>query len=379
MSTTAHGFQKSCHNYCLHFAQMFTMTFSANFVGWSTTCQQQQTSQWSRKNNVTTWFKFMRSIIAQFYIRLVSSSPTAFPHVMADQQMGDAEILEAFKAMGPLLMKEPYIRDKQDEKEPKKPKRHHVPEAHQTVPEVATLVLLMGSMLLKMDSEQQFMRKQDSFVFFLQTATPALLPQLMTRASEWHQMMKQKATQASEDTPYVPLRAVLFRDLATMLDDRVQQLSKETPQDPLWSTARAHGLITEEGQFPFQKWCTHQKALKVTKQDYIPMQRMLKYTDQLKTISRDHSAIMKFHALRQAEEQTTVPWILQTGVRYDELQFLLEALQGSTVWGLIGAAMKPHTQVYSKQGLQLQNMLGKGKGKQTSPTHGKGRGKTNMR
>ena len=110
------------------------------------------------------------------------------------------------------------------------------------------------------------------------------------------------------------------------------------------------------------------------------MSRMLKYMEQLKQISLDLTAVQKFHALKPAEGLQTVPWILQTGIRHDELQVLLELLQGSTVWGLIGATMKPHTQTQSRQGRELQQLLGKGKGKQTGMrTSPKGQGKSKTR
>lgn len=230
-------------------------------------------------------------------------------------------------------------------------------------------------MLLKLDAEHQLMRKQDSFVFFLQTESPALLPQLLLRAKEWHTQAKQRHTQQGEET-YIPLRMVLFQDLAAMMEDRVKKLSMAGGPDPLWQTARTHGVITEEGSFPFQKWCHQQKALINTKKDPIPMPRMLKYMEQLQAIAKDPTAIQKFHALRPADTQATVPWILQTGMRHDEVQTLMETLLGSTAWGLIGATAKAHTQVASKQSQELQQLLGKGKGKNSgAPGRSKGQGK----
>ena len=296
-----------------------------------------------------------------------------------DHQMEDTEILEAFKAMGPLLLQDRYIRDPKEEKGPKKPKREHVAETPVPTNEVTKIVRLMGSMLLRLDADQQLMKKQDSFIFFLQTAGPALLPQLMSRAQEWHAQMKQRQSQTDDSPQYVPLRNVLFQDLATLLEDRVHKLSKADPQDALRSTALTHGIITADGSFPFQKWSQQQQTLVQTKKDHITMGRMLKYMEQLKQISMDHSAVQKFHALRQAEGQHTVPWILQTGVRHDEVQVLLEALQGSTVWGLIGATMKPHSQTQSRQAQELQQLLGKGKGKSTTHPSNKGKGKHHPR
>ena len=278
--------------------------------------------------------------------------------------MGDAEIREAFKAMGPLLMPDKYLRDTKEEKDPKKHKREHPQENQIGNTDVAKLVRLMGNILLRLDNDNQLMRKQDSFVFFLQTAAPALLPHLMTKAKEWHNQMKQRTQAAEESTPYTPLRLVLFQDLAHMMEGSVIKLSKAGSEDELWKTALNHGVITAEGSFPFQPWSQLQKTLVPVKKEHITMNRMLKYMEQLKQISTDLTAIQKIHALKPAEN------------RHDELQSLLEQLQGSTVWGLIGATMKPHTQVQSKQYQELQQFLGKGKGKQKGhPSKAKGQGK----
>ena len=240
--------------------------------------------------------------------------------------------------------------------------------------EVVKLVRLMGQMILRLDADHQMMRRQDSFVFFLQPAEPALLPQLVLRAKEWHQHMKQQPQPVEAQTDYVPLRIRLFQDLALMMEDRVLKLSKADQKDQLWTVARDHGIIMEDGSFPYQRWNPQQQALIQTKQEHVTMPRMLKYMTQLKEVSRDHTAILKFHSLKQMDGQQTIPWILQTGIRHDEIQSLMEVLQGCTVWGLIGATMKPHTQTQSKQGIQLQQMLGKGKGKH-HPSLGKSKGK----
>lgn len=220
------------------------------------------------------------------------------------------------------------------------------------------------------------MRRQDSFIFFLQTEPPALLPVLLARAKAWHQdMAQQKKTQMDPDQ-YIPLRVKLFQDMAAMLHDRVTKLSKAAATDSLWTTALEHGVITETGSFRFQRWNSQQKALTLTHKEHVPMTRMLKYIDQMQEVARDHTAVVKFHSLRPAEQQTTVPWIMQVGMRHDEMQLMLESLSGSTVWGLLGASMKPHSQAQSKQSQQLQVLLGKGKGKTTgkqAPAKGKGK------
>ena len=110
-----------------------------------------------------------------------------------------------------------------------------------------------------------------------------------------------------------------------------------------------------------------------TKQAAIPLKRMLAYTNQLCELVEDGDTIVKFHALSKADKIPTVPWLLQISMREDGLQTLLMTLQGSTVWGLLGTSLKPHTLNQSKQGMQLKELLGKGKGKQNRPQMGKGK------
>ena len=97
----------------------------------------------------------------------------------------------------------------------------------------------------------------------------------------------------------------------------------------------------------------------------------MKYSEQLIDILKDTCVTVKFHSLRPMSKEAVVPWLWQISMRSDDLQVLLTTLQGSTVWALLGMSMKPHALYQSKQGQQLQAMLGKGQGK----TQGKGRGK----
>ena len=56
--------------------------------------------------------------------------------------------------MGPLLMPDKYLRDTKEEKDPKKHKREHPQENQTGTTDVATLVRLMGSILLRLDHRQ---------------------------------------------------------------------------------------------------------------------------------------------------------------------------------------------------------------------------------
>ena len=214
----------------------------------------------------------------------------------------------------------------------------------------------------------------------MQTAPPALLPQLLTQAKQWHQSVQEKkqATPSPpmEEAGITPLRIHLVQTMADMLLDRVTKLSKATQQDPLWLTALKNGMIDPSGAFPFQRWHAQTQQLCTTKQAAIPMPRMLRYMEQLKDTTKEPDSIIKFHALKQPEGNSTVPWLMQVAIRHDELHALMTALQGSTVWGLLGATMKPHSLMASKQSSQLRDLLGKGQGKHPRTTPPKGKGKS---
>ena len=67
------------------------------------------------------------------------------------------QFIQAFKALGPLML-DPYIRPKEEERDAKKQRRH---PAEMEGVHAVKLLRLMGTMVLKMDAEQQILRKQD--------------------------------------------------------------------------------------------------------------------------------------------------------------------------------------------------------------------------
>ena len=95
-----------------------------------------------------------------------------------DTQMGDAEILEAFKAMGPLLMQDKYQRDTKEEKDPKKHKRDHHQEPPAGTPDVAKLVRLMGNIPLRLDSDQPTDEKARLFRLLSSNSRPSFVASL---------------------------------------------------------------------------------------------------------------------------------------------------------------------------------------------------------
>ena len=81
-------------------------------------------------------------------------------------------------------------------------------------------------------------------------------------------------------------------------------------------------------------------------------------------------SIVKFQSLKPAETAPVIPWLLQISMRQDELQCLLQTLQGCTVWNLLGLQLKPHNLPMSKQAMAVRTLLGKGNNK--GKANGKG-------
>ncbi|CAL1139387.1 unnamed protein product [Cladocopium goreaui] len=270
----------------------------------------------------------------------------------------DSEMLETFKMMGPLFKQERYERP-EDGRESKKIRKDG---RKQEESKDTQLLMAMGQLLLKVDAEQQALKRQDSWICFMQTEPQALLPSLIQKAAEWKQTTKVKQEPTMDHSP-LPLRCLLTQHLAETLLHRVTKLAQCSPEDPLMKVALEQGLLTQEGHFPYQRWNAQAQCLKTTNHQPITIQRMIKYSEQMVEILKDPCATVKFHSLRPLSTEAIVPWMWQISMRSDDLQVLLTTLQGSTVWSLLGLSLKPHALHLSKQGQHLQTLMGKGQGK----------------
>ena len=293
-----------------------------------------------------------------------------FDHEMPDPSE-DQQLLETFKQMNKYL---PNLLAPSDDAEqhPKKAKRVQ-PASAQVVPSDRKLVPLLAQLVVRLDMENQTLRRQDSFIFYMQTQKDAILPTLLTTAKDWHNNLTTRSEETKNKSEYLPLRMALAQTLVHHLSCRLQKIAQSQPTDPLWATAIQHGMLTAQGQWQYRRWNPTTQSLDLTQQAPISMDRMLKYIEQLKTLVKTPGAIMKFHSLRPHGQGTTIPWLFQTGVRQDELQVLMEVLTGNNIWGLLGTSVKPHTLMMSPQAKQIQELLGKG----TKGAKGKSKGAKN--
>ena len=280
-----------------------------------------------------------------------------FDHEMPDPNE-DQQLLETFKQMNKYL---PNLlaQSGDDEQHHKKAKRAQ-PASSTMMPPDRKLVPLLAQLVVRLDMENQTLRRQDSFIFYMQTQKDAILPTLLTTAKDWHNNLTNRSEEVKSKSQYLPLRLALAQTMVHHLDCRLQKIAQSPATDPLWTTAIKHGMLTEQGLWPYRRWNPTTQNLETTTQAPVSMDRMLKYIEQLKSLVTTPGAIMKFHSLRPQGQGSTIPWLLQTGVRQDELQVLMEVLTGNNIWGLLGTSVKPHTLAMSPQAQKIQELLGKG-------------------
>mmetsp|Transcript_5222 Transcript_5222/g.8923 ORF Transcript_5222/g.8923 Transcript_5222/m.8923 type:complete len:294 (+) Transcript_5222:86-967(+) len=278
------------------------------------------------------------------------------------------QLKEAFAAMAPLLNCDlPANGDEQISKKHKA--KHQLQEDSNKNVTMDQMMKLMATMILRLDRESQLLRRQDSFVFFMQMEEDGVVHALMKQGELWHQQMQNKAPMETSERK--PLRTALAQTLSQFLNQRLQKLSTSELQSPLFQTAVTTGIVTAAGEFPYHRWDATKKKLLNTDQKPIPMAKMLKMIQQMESLFADPQTIMKFHALHAPAGATMTPWLMQVSMRCDELQVLLGELCGSKLWNLAGVSLKPHSLQLSPQGQQLSQMMGKGKGKGRGHPKGK--------
>jgi hypothetical protein len=125
------------------------------------------------------------------------------------------------------------------------------------------LLKAMGHLLLRVDAEQQALKRQDSWICYMQTEQQALLPSLIQKAAEWRQSFNKKE-EKSQDLTTLPLRCHLTQHMAEVFLFRLHRLAESQETDQLRVTAVKQGLLTQDNHFPYQKWSPTQQSLRTT-------------------------------------------------------------------------------------------------------------------
>ena len=191
----------------------------------------------------------------------------------------------------------------EEDRQVKKAKKRH---SDQDGGKQAQLIQLMAAMIIRMDYETQQLRKQDSYVFFMQMEADGVVHDLMKKGKEWHHHMQNGTQMATEEQK--PLRVALMQTLVTTLSTRLTELSKSQTSN-LYQAAVQTNVITTTGDFLFHRWDHTQQKLSTTDQAPIPMARMLRYVQQMEEIFKDWEVTLKFKSLKaQPGTSITLGW-----------------------------------------------------------------------
>ena len=94
-------------------------------------------------------------------------------------------------------------------------------------------------------------------MWFLRTDQPTIVPQLFQAAEAWRH-------EANKPAPGLvgrkPLREILFLTILRHLAQNVRSYKADSDRQ---QTCKTQGWVTQDGQWPFQKWCPDSRTLKV--------------------------------------------------------------------------------------------------------------------
>ena len=143
-------------------------------------------------------------------------------------QSETTELQDSFMALAQHVAASPKPSD--EDRQTKKAKVKH--QAVEGQEGQTKLIQLMASMIIRLDHDAQLLRKQDSYVFFLQMESEGIVHELLKQGKMWHHKIQNPTTMDTETQK--PLRVVLIQKLVSALHHRLDQLSRCTTEDPFY-------------------------------------------------------------------------------------------------------------------------------------------------
>eukprot|EP00435_Cladocopium_sp_Y103_P027159 s2933_g6.t1 len=290
------------------------------------------------------FLQFISDPIARPFANCASFLLTAMDFTAWAPDSQDQEMMDAFRELAPYLRLPADKRTREAEPALKQARPRQQRDQEDPKP-VMVFLQRLATLVIQHDKDLCLQRKQDSFIFFMQTSSMGILPGLTKAATEWKKSLTVQQDKP-QDKPPMPLRAHLMTFLINSLHQRVQAVSESKPGEELWDHALKQGTILADGTWPFM----HGVLLELV---------------------QEVDTVVKFQSLRPQAQ--TVAWCLQLGARADECWTILQGLTQSTSWSLMGVSMKSNSQHLSKVAQQVQEMMGKGKSNQKGA---KGKGKS---
>ena len=291
------------------------------------------------------------------------------PDVMAQMQ-----VLETFHTLAPLL--DPSLKLTPNPNGGKRPRKGAPKEQESTGGEegakalqVLPLLKMMSQLLIRHDQELSNLRKMDQFIFFLSRDKTGALQHLLSSTGRWRQQVE------AASMAQMPLRQFLTMELLHLLRQRWEKLMESQDTEQLFLTSVEKGVILQDRSFPFHRWDPIKQQLYLDKKTPISGTLMGQHLAELEEMVKDQTLIQQFHALKPSSdpEIKIIPWRMQLNLRADRPYELMLRLSYNSVWMLIGATLKPHSQGQSGLAHALQRKMnprmakGQGRGKGKAP------------
>lgn len=273
-----------------------------------------------------------------------------------------AQILEAFRGVATLM--DTDLKLSPDPRLPKRRKDEHKRDEDSTSRDSAHLhqmLLTMARLILRHEQEIQGLHRVDTFMIFCNREPSGLLQLLIQETGQWKKQLEKPALVR------MPLRQHLFQAMLRHLLNQITRISKCSKEDDLMKALLKEGAILEDYSWPYLEWSKDQQRLVKNAKRPVTMPKMMEHVGELLEMATDSQLVQKFHSMNPQTAADIVPWRLTLNLRSDPPWELLFQLAYNSIWALLGATLKPHSQMQSGLARNLQEMVNtktpKGKGK----------------
>lgn len=169
-----------------------------------------------------------------------------------------------------------------------------------------------------------------------------------------------------------PLRCTLARHLFQELLNRLDTIANHAQDHKTIQALIQQQALRTQMEWPYLRWNPQKQIMEHSHRKPMSMKNAHQTVEQLIELLPDDSTIQKFQALRTTTPTKDIPWLLQVGLRNDSAWTLLDNLNQSALWMILGVNCKQYSQPQSRQAEQLLQAVfptrtpkGKGKGKST--------------
>lgn len=214
------------------------------------------------------------------------------------------------------------------------------------------LTRMLAILMIRHEDSLNSYQSQDSYIIHFNRTTNGLIDHMVQEASSWNERMKANTA----DLP--PLRVHLAMGLSHQMITRFIEFGKAIQDPKIKQGALSTHLLLENNVFPYLKWDAHRKMTVPDNRPGIPLNEMEALLQRLQVLTKLKTNVVRFHSLQNMSKTTdVVPWRLQVSMRDQELKDVMDKLAANSVWLLISARVRQHTQQRSKIAQEIQDLL----------------------